>query len=334
MMQDEEIEYFHQLNLLCRSVSYSAESIIQLISTTRFPCNHRLPPEQPMPILGRWAVPADTAIDQNNEADMQMNGKSACSMQKDKVNEAEISCQSHSRQLDALLSQIPITMHQETLENRKPGFFPCKQCSEKQREHRMYLVGQILDAVKAGKIDLWDSELAKKQRLPENKTLPNFGDTLFSNDLIRWVLSGSLTNADLIQFCRSEKIRVAFKYDPSVEQSTKQESTNTSAEPVADSVPVANNSLLPPQPPGKMPKVGIGQLAIKVAWKIECMTGNKAHASKVIEELKEIAMKRESEILTGTSSHGVTWMTTTYIEKKYDVDACRKTLETWHKSRV
>lgn len=229
----QEIEYHHQLTLLCRSLSYSAESIIQLISITRFPCNHHcLPTEQPLPIVGRWAICPDNAyakaIEQLNDADMPITGQSALAMEEDHEGEAEAACQTHSLKSDAQRTQIPTPLNQVTSDNGKPGFFPCKQCSEKQREHRMYLVGQLLDAVEAGKIDLWDSELAKKQRPPVNKTLPNIGDTLFSNDVIQWMSSGSLTNSDLIKFCREEKIRVVFEYDQPDNQAQIHDTTDVS----------------------------------------------------------------------------------------------------------
>ena len=337
-MMQENIAYFYQLTLLCRSVSYSAESIIQLMSITRFPCNHRLPPNQPLPIIGRWAARSGnasaTAIEQRTDADMPINSQSAFSMEDGHEGAAEGTCQTHPVQSEDELTQIPTTINQETSESGKPGFFPCKQCSEKQREHRMYLVGRLLDAVEAGEIDLWDSELAKKQRLPANRTLPNFCDTLYSNDVIRWMLSGSLTNEDLIKFCRSEKIKVAFKYDPSVEQATKQESSITALEPVAEIVPVVTIHTPSARPPGRMPNVGIGKLAIKTAWEIECKTGHKASASDVIARLKEMVKNKESELLTDITSHGVIWMTSTFKEKKYDQEACRKTLNAWHDSRA
>jgi len=337
-MMQEDIEYFYQLTLLCRSVSYSAESIIQLMSITRFPCNHLLPPDQPLPIIGRWAARTDNAsaaaIEQHTDADMPINGQSARSIDEDHEGEAEGTHQAHSLQSEDELTQIPTTISQETSESGKPSFFPCKQCSEKQREHRMYLVGQLLDAVEAGEIDLWDSELAKKQRLPVNRTLPNFGDTLFSNDVVRWMLSGSLTNEDLIKFCRSEKIKVAFKYDPLVEQATKQDSSITALEPFAEIVPVVKKYSPSDKPPGKMPNVAIGQLAITAAWEIECKTGRKASVSDVITRLKEMAKNEEFDLLTGISPHGVIWMTSGLKEKNYDGDACRKTLEKWHISRA
>lgn len=331
----EEFEYFHRLTLLCRSVSYSAESIIQLISITRFPCNHRLPPEQPLQIIGRRSAcpdnPSATSIEQ--ETDKTNNGQNACSLEENHDGEAKDPFELFWRQSDFGLNQKPTTINQETSDEGQSGFFPCKQCSNKQREHRMYLVGQLLDAVEAGDIDLWDSELAKKQRLPGNRTLPNFNDTFFNNDVVRWMLSGTLTNEDLIKFCRSEKIQVVFKYDPSVDHGTKQEPTNTTPEPAAVLSPVVTNSLPLTKPPGKMPNVAIGKLAIEVAWEIECRTKRKASASEVIARMKEMAKNNEHDILINAPSRDLIWITSTLIEKKYSLEACSKALKTWHKSR-
>lgn len=83
--------------------------------------------------------------------------------------------------------------------------------------------------------------------------------------------------------------------------------------------------------PGKMPHISIGKLAIKLAWKIECETGKRATASKVIEGLQK--MEADEPIITEIIPHGVEWALKKGGEKSYDVEACAKTLENWNKSR-
>lgn len=85
-------------------------------------------------------------------------------------------------------------------------------------------------------------------------------------------------------------------------------------------------------PPGKMPNTGIGKLAIKAAWQIECASGRCALVDEVIKMLQEW-VKTEPELLD-VIKNGVKWQTQGLKSKPYDIDACSKTLETWHKSRA
>ena len=229
-MRDDDFEYFHQLPLLTRSVSYGADSILNLISITRFPCTHCLSHLEQKRISGRWATPSNSSSDEASESrtDAPTSGQAACSIKEDNEGQLDPTSLASCRQSNLQTEHPPSVGIQETSSQGSPGFFPCRQCSYKQREHRIYLVGQLLNAVEAGKIDLWDSELAKKLRPPANKTLPKIGDTLFSNDVIQWMSSGSLTNSDLVKFCREEKIRVVFKYDQPVNQAQNHDETGVS----------------------------------------------------------------------------------------------------------
>ncbi|MEI7432529.1 MAG: hypothetical protein WCL27_18950 [Betaproteobacteria bacterium] len=92
----------------------------------------------------------------------------------------------------------------------------------------------------------------------------------------------------------------------------------------------------PSTPPWKMPKVAIGKLAVSAAWQIECETGRAASNNAVIDRLKEWATNgKYADVLIKPVSgeRAVIWLTSTGIERKYDSDTCRKTLETWRKSR-
>jgi len=84
--------------------------------------------------------------------------------------------------------------------------------------------------------------------------------------------------------------------------------------------------------PGKMPKTNIGRLAVKTAWQIECELGRKATVNEVIKRLQKMVDKED--VLVKTIPHGVEWITTGLHGKPYNIDACSKTLSTWHESRA
>ena len=86
---------------------------------------------------------------------------------------------------------------------------------------------------------------------------------------------------------------------------------------------------------GKIPRVAIGILAVQVAWKIERLTKVRATVEEVMTQLQELADAGEySDILREADRKNkcVIWITSKANSKKYDVDACSKTLEIWNKS--
>lgn len=84
-------------------------------------------------------------------------------------------------------------------------------------------------------------------------------------------------------------------------------------------------------PPGKMPNGAIGKLAIKAAWEIECETGRPALVDKVIVKLQ--SWVEQEDVLLEKINGGVSWQTNTCKAKDFDIGACGKALERWHKSR-
>jgi hypothetical protein len=91
------------------------------------------------------------------------------------------------------------------------------------------------------------------------------------------------------------------------------------------------------KPPGKMPNVAVGKLAIKAAWQIECESKRVATAKAVIALLQEWAdagSVPETLICSDKPKHGVKWRTSKGAEKPYDVEACGKALKSWLKSRA
>ncbi|MDA8416487.1 MAG: hypothetical protein M0Z78_05365 [Betaproteobacteria bacterium] len=86
--------------------------------------------------------------------------------------------------------------------------------------------------------------------------------------------------------------------------------------------------------PGNVPTVASCRLAVKAAWEIECETGKRADAKEVMKCMRQWADAGEhGELTKKLPGNAVEWMTTKNMTKKYDVGACGKTLERWHKSR-
>jgi len=82
---------------------------------------------------------------------------------------------------------------------------------------------------------------------------------------------------------------------------------------------------------GKMPRTGIGRLAIKAALQIEGKTGKPATANQVIAKLAEWI---ETEpILLEKIPHGIRWMTTNNTEANFNIEACGKALAKWNLTR-
>lgn len=89
--------------------------------------------------------------------------------------------------------------------------------------------------------------------------------------------------------------------------------------------------------PGKLPNTSVGKLAIKAAWQIEKEKGRVADRDQVIRKLQEwAALGTAPNVLQEADKPkgGVRWLTTRYARKLYDLEACRKTLIKWNKSRA
>lgn len=97
---------------------------------------------------------------------------------------------------------------------------------------------------------------------------------------------------------------------------------------------ISTNTKSSDPPPGKLPNVAIGKLAIKAAWEIECETGRHATADEVIKRLQAWATKGEDGYLHSKIKFGVMWIPKrSNIAKEYKIEACGKTLEKWLESR-
>jgi hypothetical protein len=88
--------------------------------------------------------------------------------------------------------------------------------------------------------------------------------------------------------------------------------------------------------PGKLPRIGIGKLAIQIAWELECKTRVQATAKEVMAELQRCADNNEHSHTLRNSNRrnkSVFWMTEKLKEKEFSDAACEKALVTWNKSR-
>ena len=87
-------------------------------------------------------------------------------------------------------------------------------------------------------------------------------------------------------------------------------------------------------PPGTLPAVACGALAVKAAWQIERETKSLATAKHVIKRLQEWADSgKESDcLIRSLAGYAVEWWAKG-VPKTYDLDACRTTLRRWNESR-
>lgn len=88
--------------------------------------------------------------------------------------------------------------------------------------------------------------------------------------------------------------------------------------------------------PGKMPLREVGKLAIQAAWKIECKTKRRASAKDVMTQLQawaDAGKKSDTLIKSLPAKRAVQWLTAKGEHREYTIEACGKTLDTWHKSR-
>jgi len=91
----------------------------------------------------------------------------------------------------------------------------------------------------------------------------------------------------------------------------------------------SNNEIIP----GKIPRTGIGKLAIKAAFEIERETGKLASANQVMDKLHKWIETEAEPILLEKEAYGVIWMTTNQQEARFTIEACGKALKKWNEGR-
>lgn len=90
-------------------------------------------------------------------------------------------------------------------------------------------------------------------------------------------------------------------------------------------------------PPGKLPNVAGGRLAVFAAWKIEGEKQRAATQGEVMELLQTWAddgSHPETLMKSVKGKRAVEWKTKRGKPRIYDIEACGKTLDTWMKSRA
>lgn len=90
-------------------------------------------------------------------------------------------------------------------------------------------------------------------------------------------------------------------------------------------------------PPGKLPNVACGRLAVFAAWKIEGEKQRAATQGEVMALLQTWAddgSHPETLMKSVKGKRAVEWKTKSGKPRIYDIDACGKTLDTWMKSRA
>jgi hypothetical protein len=88
--------------------------------------------------------------------------------------------------------------------------------------------------------------------------------------------------------------------------------------------------------PGKMPNVGSRKMTVKAAWQIECEKKRVASSTEVLTLLQEWADKgtEPGYLIKPDKIHkGVIWRTGKGVEILFDLEAIKKALEAWLKSR-
>jgi len=87
--------------------------------------------------------------------------------------------------------------------------------------------------------------------------------------------------------------------------------------------------------PGTIPRTSIGQIAIQVAWKIECKQGRRATCKEVMSELCALAKSGDVDFLQrgDEAKKVVYWVTKKFKSKDFSIEACQKVLGRWLDSR-
>lgn len=123
---------------------------------------------------------------------------------------------------------------------------------------------------------------------------------------------------------------------PSTSDTERLARSEEQVEPVTPEFQAAPADLPSTQIPGHEPNIAIRKLAVKAAWEIEWKEKRRATDKEVLECLQTWAEKGDKPdvlIKSDRKNRRVFWATNKRKEKDYTMEACRKTLEDWNKSR-
>lgn len=180
-----------------------------------------------------------------------------------------------------------------------------------------------------------------------------------------YVLNSSIIHkSDLVGFCENQKIEIIFENSSSNTLDDTQQklleaplisTNNEEPRPIGAEYQDSGNNTThfrspdveTPQEtgnipvvielgvPGKMPRIAMGKIVIKTAWKIEQETGQIASVHQVWDELQQCVKDlKHSHILRESLPTGIKWGTGKNYEKIYSKASCSRALNTWKKSRL
>jgi hypothetical protein len=148
--------------------------------------------------------------------------------------------------------------------------------------------------------------------------------------------SSIIHRSDLLEFCEKQKIEVTF---PKTKITTEAEIQQQPIE-----TPSIPTNIIKVGRPGKKPNIAIAELVIEIAWDIERAAGVPATANEVMTIMRNfVTNKLHRDVLFQQNENGIEWRTvkgkingkgkgnekdTTYTKTR-----CKRTLDTWNKSR-
>ncbi|RFU47340.1 hypothetical protein [Paraburkholderia sp. DHOC27] len=207
---------------------------------------------------------------------------------------------------------------------------PCEHCTRLQQEVRVRLVEQIRMAARSGHLDLWSWRLGTVTEPPVD------GDAFW------WAQTADIFRDDLVKFCKSQRLRVQFSETETYE---REDSTGQRPKSDHDSAPCEAKSPsdsheqalseLPPIPCVPAGAIAITKLALQAAWEIELAVGQFAGPDTIFRRLGTwVNTPKDGDgVLIQVTGKAVFWAKTKGGEKEYDLEACSKTLASWHKRR-
>ncbi|MDR3412240.1 MAG: hypothetical protein P4L87_15060 [Formivibrio sp.] len=200
-----------------------------------------------------------------------------------------------------------------------------KRCTYYRNEYKQYLARNIVTLVKNGDIELWNMFAQKKKVFTDN----------YDPYLVSWTTN--IFRNDAIKFCKKERILLRFQSQKAQVVNQEMQATNKETKTINQddnknekSNKQKSGNLIP----GKCPRVYIRKLVVKAAWEIECETGSKASARKVIEILKRWRDDGTYTNLQASTGNSVKWCTNKGKEHYFDVKNCGDALNDWHKTRI
>lgn len=194
---------------------------------------------------------------------------------------------------------------------------------ERTSQLKISLTQRLYKAACNREIELWTPLCETVKEPPDNP-----------DDIIYWATMASIFKTDLLKFCEKERVKVEFDVEDAhgdSEDSLPPSGPDSQRERVT--APMNVKGVL--DPPGKIPNVSIGRLAVSAAWEIEQELGRTALPSEVIQRLQQWVENHEGDCLKPSDKKNcVKWETKKGKTKSYDLEACGAALRKWQASRA